>query len=367
MRRPSFLFRFLPAALLALLPAAAGAIDLTDKVFLSGFGHWQYGKTDGNSLGNATEDGDFDDGSFALSLSAQVSDPVRVAGQFHFDFDGEADLDFAFAEYSVSDAFKLRAGLVKQPFGISTEVFRVSTLRNFGDLPQSLYGPSGLVSEGLKGLAFSGRRNFASGWAVSYDVYGGELNPFNDSLNDRLLEGGEEEEEEDVSYRNVLGVRGVVETPVEGLSAGLSAYRGTEEEDDRTVETLGTDLHFIRGAWDVRGEYFYQHPESGAIEQTGFYVEVARRFGERWQLAGRYEILDIVLKSEELAPFKGDPRLDHDVIAAGLNYWVSPNLVFRTSLSQIEHLRFATPPEDEDADEADEDTRLFTFGVDFSF
>jgi hypothetical protein len=355
------------AALLALLPVAAGAIDLTDKVFLSGFGHWQYGKTDGNSLGNATEDGDYDDGSFALSLSAQVSDPIRVAGQFHFDFEGDAELDFAFAEYTISDAAKLRAGLVKQPFGISTEVFRVSTLRNFGDLPQSLYGPSGLVSEGLKGLAFSGRRDFASAWAISYDVYAGELNPFNDSLNDRLLDG-DGIQPEDVSYRDVLGVRGVLETPVDGLSAGLSAYRGTEEEDHRSVETVGTDLRFARGAWDVRGEYFFQRPESGALEQTGFYVEVARRFGERWQLAGRVEFLDVLLKSADLAPFKGDPRLDHDVVAAGLNYWLSPNLVFRTSLSQIKYLRFATPPEDEDAgEEIDEETRLFTFGVDFSF
>lgn len=360
------------AALLALLPAAAGAIDLTDKVHLSGFGHWQYGKTDGNDLGNATEEGDYDDGSFALSLSAQVSDPIRVAGQFHLDFDGEADLDFAFAEYFISDAAKVRAGMVKQPFGISTEVFRVSTLRNFGDLPRSLYGPIGVVSEGLKGMAFSGRRDFAS-WAVSYDVYGGELNPFNDSLNDRLLEGDDDDdtegEIEDAHYRDVLGIRGVLETPVDGLSAGISAYRGTEEEDDRSVETVGTDLRFFRGAWDVRAEYFYQQPESGEVEQDGFYLEVARRFGERWQVAGRYETLDVSLISADLAPFVGDPRLEHEEIAAGLSYWLSPNLVFRTSVSQIEGLRFATAPESDDTAEAEaeEDTQLFTFGVDFSF
>ncbi|HBL27202.1 MAG TPA: hypothetical protein DD490_10240 [Acidobacteria bacterium] len=356
------------AAVLGLLPAAASAIDLTDKVHLSGFGHWQYGRTDGNTFLGATEDGEYDNGDFALSVSAQVSDPLRIAGQLHLAYDGTTELDFAFAEYSLSDAAKLRAGLVKHPFGISTEVLHVGTLRLLGDLPQSLYGTTGVVSEAIKGLAFAGRKDFASSWALSYDVYAGELNPFNDGLNHELLEPGiEEDEEEELSYRDALGARAVLETPVDGLSFGVSAYRGVEEEDGTTAETLGGHVRFARGAWDVRAEAFGQHAESGAIEQRGYYLEAARRFGEKWQVAALAESFEVTPESGTGPSFAGDPRSEHDLLALGLNYWFSPNLVFRTSVREIEGLRFVEIPDDQEPAELDESTRLFTFGVDFSF
>jgi hypothetical protein len=58
------------------------------------------------------------------------------------------------------------AGVVKQPFGISTEPFEVATVRNLG-LPLSLYGPGGVGGERLRGLALAGRRYFTSSWAVA--------------------------------------------------------------------------------------------------------------------------------------------------------------------------------------------------------
>lgn len=151
------------AVMLALWPPAAGAIDLTDTFHLSGFGLWQYGKTDGNTIRGATEEGDYDTGLFGLNVSASLSDHIRVTGQLDIDVEGETELDFAFAEYSFSDAARLRVGIIQHPFGISTEVFDVGTLRNFAELPFSIYGPTGVIGEGIRGVSVGRAARFRLG------------------------------------------------------------------------------------------------------------------------------------------------------------------------------------------------------------
>lgn len=165
-----------------------------------------------------------------------------------------------------------------------------------------------------------------------------------------------------VSYRDVIGARLVVETPVEGLSFGVSTYRGEDEDEGLTVEARAGQLHYAHGAWDVRAELIDQHLFSGAVDQEGHYLEVARRLGAHWQLAARHEVLEITTAGGELA---GDPRLEHEDQAFGVSYWVSPNLVFRASLHRVEGLRFV---EDEDEPgEVDEETQRLIFAVDFTF
>lgn len=353
-------------ALLALWPTTARAIDLTDTFHISGFGLWQYGKTDGNTIRGATEEGSYDMALFGLNVSASLSDRVRVTGQLDINGEGETELDFAFAEYSFSDAAKLRAGIIQHPFGISTEVFDVGTVRNFGELPLSIYGPTGIIGEGIRGISLAGRRDFASAWALAYDVYFGGLTPIDDGLIHRLELGGDgAEEDEETSYRDVIGARLVIETPIDGLSFGFSTYQGEEETDTSTVEARAAQLRFARGVWDVRAELLDQHLHAGAFDQEGHYLEVARRFGPHWQLAARHEVFEI---STTLGALAGDPRLEHEDRAFGVSYWVSPNLVFRVSLHQVEGLRFVDEAADaENPDELDEDTQRLIVAVDFTF
>lgn len=61
-------------------------------------------------------------------------------------------------------------GKVNQPFGISTEVFDVGTLRPFQVLPQAFYGPVGLTSESYEGVGLTGSFPLLNSWHLSYDV-----------------------------------------------------------------------------------------------------------------------------------------------------------------------------------------------------
>ena len=86
--------------------------------------------------------------SAGVNLSGDLGDRVSFTTQVDFGFDGatKAELDYAFGEYKFTDALKLRAGQVKQPFGLFTELMDVGTVRPFLYLPQSLYGPTAAVA-----------------------------------------------------------------------------------------------------------------------------------------------------------------------------------------------------------------------------
>ena len=105
----------------------------------------------------------------ALSVSSQLSSKLSVVTQLEaVNEEGEVDLelDFAFASWKFSDQAVLKAGSVKLPFGIWTEVFDVGTVRPFLDLPQGIYGPVGTVGERYQGIGFSGQAG--NRWRVNF-------------------------------------------------------------------------------------------------------------------------------------------------------------------------------------------------------
>src|SRR5262245_21539680 len=156
----------------------AGAQEGSRVPEIHGFGSVVYGKTDGNAYSVGEEEGDYDHGELATIVLAQPVDRLTIATnlsleQGHEGF--EPQVDYAFAEWAFSDRLKLRAGRVKQPFGLYTEIFDVGTVRPFTTLPQGLYGASGFVAEGFDGLGLTGRLAASGGWALGYDVYGGSI------------------------------------------------------------------------------------------------------------------------------------------------------------------------------------------------
>lgn len=143
-------------------------------------------------------------------------------------------LDYAFAERPFSEKLHLRAGKMKRPFGISTEIFAVGTLRPFAELPQAVYGPVGLVGENYKGIGFTGLVTFKCHWELEYDIYGGgqELEEFFPP--EAVAEGEEFEDPIELERtKDILGGRVRLETPVAGLSFGVSVYIGNEIGSER--------------------------------------------------------------------------------------------------------------------------------------
>jgi Phosphate-selective porin O and P len=366
-----------PTLLLALsLSSLAGVPaqgqDSQQRVGVHGFGDWVYGKTNGNQYLAGDEKGNYENATLGLNLVATPSDHLRIVGQAEW-VDGpqgtEIQLDYSFAEWTFSDRLKIRAGKVKQPFGISAEVFDVGTLRPFIELPQAVYGPIGLVGESYKGVGLSGSLELKGGWELSYDVYGGgqELTEY---LAPEALTRGEEfaNPVELEKTRNMVGGRLVVETPLAGLRVGASAYTGSEIGSTRRVG-FGLQAEYLTGPYSLRSEYVRETVKDD-VEADGFYAEAGYHLDPHWQVAAQYGRLtsELLPVAAPIAP----TLLDHEEVAASLNYWWSPNFVFKLSFHHVVGNRFAGPDSGELAHVVasgtlKEKTNAVFFAAQFSF
>ena len=307
----------LSAAIALAAPRPAAAIDVGERVQVHGYGNWSYGRTDGNSYMGGSEEGNYDNLEFSLSVTAQPADRFSVHAQAFWEIEEksfESSMDFAFAEYSFSPALGVRLGRVKQPFGIYTEIFDVGTVYPFVSLAQGIYGDAGFVAEHFLGLGFTGRILLGSGWSVQYDLYGGEM----ESAYTTPWAGEEGEEEAATDIQDMVGGRLVFTTPSLGTSCGISAYTGSED-----TETFGEESENHR------------HTAYGAHVET---------FQGPLTLRAEYA---------------------HQDIGLAVNYFFSPNMVLKFAYHMVDGNRF-TSVDDED-EEQDEETNLYTAGVSFSF
>jgi hypothetical protein len=369
---------FILALALVFTAAPAGAVGLADgKLNINGYGNWHYGKTDGNTyLGD--EDGDWQAGEVTLSFVARPTSEVTLHIQPFWEMSDEGvetEIDMAFAEYSFSDLFNLRFGIARHPFGIYTPIYDVGTQRPFMTLPTALYDEqSGFIAESYAGVGATGQFSFPSGWGIDYDLYGGAL----DIASTQPWEGGEEGGEatgdvEQTEFEDLVGGKLVVETPVSGLSFGGSIYTATAtaEVEDGALEghrntTWGLQVEYLTERILFRGEYAMQSIEKESESKAG-YAEAAYMVTKHLQVAGRYEMGKTDLDDAELERVGGEPDsalLEHEEIALGVNWWFSPDFVFKLSYHMVDGLRFATP---EGEGEADDSTNAIVAGVSYSF
>jgi hypothetical protein len=373
------------AAMLALtLPVWAQ--DAGGKVEVHGFGGWAYGKSEGNNYLIGTTDGTYDNVAFALNVNAKVSDRLTVVGQFEFQQrpgykDMDRTLDFAFAEWKISDALKLRAGRVKHPFGIYGEIFNVGTLRPFYMLPQSIYGPERFTARSVDGLGLTGQKNWESGWGVNYDLYvgriSGELRLVGvlADANAPPLDLKAGLQSVPFGFDEVVGARLNVTTPVEGLSLGSSAYRGKATgfySPGSKLLSLGFHGEYQVAPVLIRAEYGTALNDPFLRYDT-YYVEGAVKVWKGFQLAARYDrwnghFADAALQS---VPFLA-AGLQHRDIVFGVNHWFSPNFVMKASYHIVHANRFAAPNDPTAALAVgggilEPDTKMFVFGTQFSF
>jgi hypothetical protein len=337
---------------LALLPTLTPAYELDDgRLELRVTGQVGYGRTDHNSTFSASKEGNYDNSILAMSVAAQLSDRLRVVGRFDIENEG-AEIDWAFAEWKVSDALRFRAGMGKHAFGNYGEILEEGTLRPFFDAPQSIYGPANIAGEGYTGLGITGFHRFGR-WGFLYDLYGGELDV---ETSNALLRIGnpllDPTEDLVIQTRDMVGARLTLETPLDGLAFRLSAYSGLEEEygalAHETRHSAGAaSFEFLGESLSLRAEYAHLI-EKDFAKAEAMYAEAAWKFAVGVQLAARVEG-----NWTKLEGFTGSSRnLRHEEAAVGLNYWFSPDFVLKTSFHLIDGNRFTYAPFDEGFDPA---------------
>jgi Phosphate-selective porin O and P len=342
---------FLLSALLLAAPAL-----FAQPASLHVFGGWAYGRTNGNAYLAGTRDGEFDNANVALNVGASPIEQLRLEGQVEVELDRgvqQTQFDFAFAEWRFSDAVRFRVGRLKHPFGIYTEIYDVGTLRPFLALPQSVYGPAGTLAEAYNGVGLSGFRKLGPRWSVAYDVYAGELDlRFADFEHELELNA-----DGSLDVKNVVGGRAIVETPVDGLSFGASAYRGSIHAAGARIghRALGAQAEYLTDRLSLRGEW--TRNVSGASSEHGQYAEAAWRFTPHWQAAARVDAIHE----------QRDASLDghHHEAAAGINYWFTPQFVVKLSGHRVHGTHFTKP--DAVTGAMKDRTNLLMFGAQFSF
>jgi opacity protein-like surface antigen len=366
-RRQRLTLLLLPALLLAAAPAAA--LEAGDKLAIGVNGQAGYGRTDGNTFGAGTEEGSYENTAVALSLMAHPAERLLIGTQLHFagGDEGAVEVDWAFAEWKLHDALRLRLGKSKHPFGLYGESLDVGTLRPFFELPTVMYGPAHLVGEGYVGAGLTGFYRLSKDWAIAYDVYGGELHvvayePYEQLFEPDTVPGQLEMTES----RDLVGGRVTLETPVEGLTFMVSGYSGMERDTfqgaaDRPHRAAAASVEYLTDAITARAEYAALE-ESKEADTQAAYVELAYKFRVGIQLAARAEGSWI-----DADGFDGSSALlRHREAAVGVNYWFTPDLVVKASYHLVDGNRFAYAPDQTPAT-LDTSTQLVVVGAQFSF
>ncbi len=357
--------------------------QIMDTVAIHGFGGWAYGKTDNeNRYLGGNEDGNYDNVDFSLNITARPYENLSLHIQPSYtetSDESEVGLDYAFAEVFFSDAAILRVGKVKVPFMLYTEVYKVGTLRPFFTLPQGIYHDT--TAEAYKGLGMTGSLYVFRNWEIQYDVYGGKI-----SLQPTRIPGFQDGQIVTSSFEifaeDMIGGRLTVRPPVEGVSIGGSSYIGDFEvaidgqiQEDLSIAErtlfIGAFAEYLSDHWWIRSEYVAQR-ENPETSEDIVYCEVAYQLTSHWQVAARYEFLDIEVTAPEFQ-YLPESNREHQEVAFGVNYWLNPNFVVKLSYHMVDGNRFALPDTPEDYLEAfligkfEEPTHLILVGVQFSF
>ncbi len=129
------------AALIVLMSASPGQAQDVD---IHGFFSQGYLKSTGNNFLNKSTEGDFEFVEMGLNFGTQVTDELRFGLQLYARSLGdigkmEPVIDWAFLDYSITDWFNIRAGRIKQPYGLFGEYQDLDLTRATVIMPQSVY------------------------------------------------------------------------------------------------------------------------------------------------------------------------------------------------------------------------------------
>lgn len=361
-RRTTLAALALGALVASPMASPLAAQDAIRQIEIHGYGGWGFGRLTSNDSPNffafAHRRGDYSHSEFALNVSLPVNERVTVMAQpfwhsGHHANQTASGVDYAFGEYKQSDLLRLRAGLVKQPFGLYTEIFDVGTLRPFSTLPQSVYGGTGFAGKAYGGLGLTGSLFTTRDWNLSYDAYGGGLEVTDrDAALQVAAEGADTVGKRlaitvTKTYRNVMGGRLLLATPIDGLNVGVSGYTGTRPvgltEPRRRVGAVSAE--YTNESWSLRSELTKQ-TETDVLRRQAVagYAEAAYSITRAVQLAGLYSRLDTRLDGASAANVANAPSLlEHEEWGAGLNYWLSDTFVIKTSYHWVDGNRLASP------------------------
>ncbi len=344
---------------------AAASENVVD---IHGFGGWAAGYTGNDNVYPdylapiASNDIEVDNAYFTLNVLARPAEKFTIHAQptWSFSMNGrDLRLDLVYAEMTLAKGLLLRAGKIKNPLGIYTEIFKVGTLRPFYLLPNAFYrlAPESYAGVGLNRVQPVGR------WELELDLLAGQMD-FEPYQSDLLVGFDASKGVPKVASlmtgatgKDMFGGGLLIRPPVEGLEIGLSAYSmklfgglagttftrtkcgpATALVDCERQKAYSASIEYVRDKISLRAEALTTR---GYLEDDNAYLEAAYKLTDKWQIAATYDWVDYKKPKAAIAAL--DPLRKHKAAGFGLNYWFNPKLVWKLDYYRVSDNRAARP------------------------
>jgi len=363
-----------------------GAFDVLEqgRFAFAGYGDVTYvDPEDGNSAFNTK---------IAPIALVQLDERIHIEIEVEISIDEEGEteteLEYADIHYFLTDSTTVTAGKFLLPFGQFGPNLHPSWINKLPSVPVVYggHGGNGIASPLMPilsdlGVAFQKTFVFGNGSRLFFDAYVingpqsaahdeeeeaghdelGELvdehdeEPAEEDHAEEIAEIDEHEEEEEgghggsffpeVDFEATSGDNNndkafggrMAYAWLPEFELGLSYYSGAYDDDgDLDFTAYGVDLNYVSTYFNVRGEYidtqtegFDDHGDKGTYDRDGWYLQGS------WYLKQTgidfLAPVEVVIQRSEVNKFEGSERW-----AFGVNYWLTPNAVFKLSIDETE-------------------------------
>jgi len=370
------------AAGLLVLPGLAGAQVASDR---GAFDALEQGRFAFAGYGDVTYvDPDGGDSAFKskvapialIQLNEKIHIEIEVEISVDEDGETETELEYGNIHYFMADSTVLTAGKFLLPFGQFGPNLHPSWINKLPSVPLVYggHGGNGIATPLMpilsdNGAGFQQTFVFGNGSRLFFDGYvvngpsiakhdeaaDDDHDEFEDVLDEHDEEAADDDHAEEEGHADSL----FPEVDFEATSGdnnndkafggrlayawlpefelGLSYYSGAYDDDgDLDFTAYGVDLNYVSTYFTVRGEYI--DTETEAFDDDGAKEDFER---DGWYLQGSWYLkqtgiaflapVEVVIQRSEINKFDGAERW-----AFGLNYWLTPNAVFKLSIDETE-------------------------------
>ncbi|MEK9657088.1 MAG: porin [bacterium] len=219
---------------------------------------------------------------FILHASSQVHEHLFFNSELEFEYGantnngGEIKIEQAWLDYSFSDAFIQRTGIILIPFG-RVNILHDSDLRDATMRP--IYAKYIVPTTWMDtGVGFRGTLEKGD-WLFTYDAYLiNGLNTFSSEQGKGPNESGIRKNrpgfKHDNNQNKAVAAR-LMASPFLGLELGTSLYHGNYDNDDKhSLSLYGFDVFYKQGPLELISELAQVDIEGQHVDQMfGYYVE----------------------------------------------------------------------------------------------
>ena len=234
------------------------------------------------------KDSTFDQHRFIPFIFSEITDRIHVSCEIEFEHgglvkgssntDGEIKLEFAIMDFTFTEAFNYRGGVILSPLG-RFNLLHDSPLNDLTERPtvNRQIMPSTLSEAGM---GFFGTFYPSELSVATYEIY--LVNGFNEKVNSggklRIRSGRGSQKTDNNHDKALVGRFGF--SPRLGIDLGASFHTGKyDDADNNRLSILGADAQFTQGPIELQGEYGQATADGFNGDQRGAYAQTNLHFG----------------------------------------------------------------------------------------